>query len=112
MGLGLVAFEIVNGHAAVDDLDANLHRMRESGAALQMIVSQHAEVDALLENGGFIIEGAVAKMERGARGNGVALDGLQRLAGSERLSVFVEKQEKDVAGALLEARRNGIGLAG
>ena len=86
--------------------------MRKCRAALQVIVAQHAQVDALLEDGGFIVDGAIAEMERGARANGVALHGLQGLAGGEHLSVFIEEQEKNVAGALLEARGNGIGLAG
>ena len=53
--------------------------LREGGTFLDVVIGDELEVCALSEGGGFVVEGAVAKVKEQVCGNASTLDGLVEL---------------------------------
>src|SRR5882757_4673900 len=76
MGLGGLAVFVARGDLAGDGVDEHVERLRKGGTALDVMVADQPEDSVLGEDGGLVVEGAIAKVKGEPRSNPVAMSDL------------------------------------
>jgi len=76
---------------------------------LNVMIADEAKFFLLGEDGGFVVEGTVPKMEDEVSCDAVPMNGLDRVAAGDDLTLLVADDEEAVNGAQRMADRDGIG---
>lgn len=89
-------------------VDEDVHRFRERGAALNVVVANKTEDPALGEDRDVVVDGTVAKAEDDARRDAIAMHDLSRVSGSDAGAIKGFQGEKTVRRPLWVPDRDWI----